>query len=46
MMDKAVKKEKNRGRIETRTAYTACDIDWVFKKEDWKGLACIGAVNT
>ena len=45
-MDKTRKKEKNRGRIETRTAYTTCDIDWLFGKEEWTGLACIGAINT
>jgi len=45
-MDKAVKKEKNRGRIEKRTAYTTCDIDWLFGKEEWIDLACIGAINT
>lgn len=45
-MDKAVKKEKNRGRIETRTAYTTSEIDWLFGKEEWAKLACIGAINT
>lgn len=45
-MDKAVKKEKNRDRIETRTAYTTCDIDWLFGREDWSNLHCIGAINT
>jgi predicted transposase YbfD/YdcC len=45
-MDKVVKKEKNRGRIETRTAYSTCEIDWVFRKEEWEGLACVGAINT
>ena len=45
-MDKSRKTEKNRGRVETRTAYATCDIDWVFGKEEWAGLACIGAINT
>ena len=45
-MDKARKKEKSRERIETRTAYTTCDIGWLLGKEEWVGLACIGAINT
>lgn len=45
-MDSAVKKEKNRDRIETRTAYTVSDISWLFGKEKWKNLACIGAIKT
>ena len=45
-MDSAVKKEKNRDRIETRTAYTVSDISWLFGKEKWKNLACIGAIRT
>lgn len=38
--------EKNKGRIEQRTAYSTCNIKWLNGKENWKGLACIGAVNT
>jgi hypothetical protein len=38
--------EKNSGRIEQRTAFSACNIEWLCGKENWKGLACIGAVNT
>ena len=45
-MDKAEKTEKNRGRAETRTAYVTNDIDWLFGKEDWQNLVCIGAINT
>lgn len=45
-MDSAVQKEKNRDRIETRTAYTVSDISWLFGKEKWKNLACIGAIKT
>ena len=45
-MDKAIKQEKNRDRIETRTAYSTCEIDWLFGRKDWAGLACIGAINT
>lgn len=45
-MDKAQKTEKNRDRIETRIAYTTSDIDWLFGKEEWPELACIGVINT
>jgi predicted transposase YbfD/YdcC len=45
-MDKTTKREKNRGRVETRTAYTTDDVDWIFGKEKWEGLNCFGAINT
>ena len=45
-MDTASTYEKNSGRIESRIAFTTCDIDWLFGKEDWAKLACFGAVNT
>jgi predicted transposase YbfD/YdcC len=45
-MNKATKTEKNRDRIEKRTAYVTTDIDWLFGKEEWESLACIGAINT
>jgi len=45
-MDKAMTREKNRGRIETRTAYSTCEIDWLYGREEWPKLACIGAINT
>ena len=38
-------KEKNGGRIETRTAYTSCDIDWLCDKQKWSKLSCIGAIR-
>ena len=38
--------EKNRDRIETRTAYTTADIDWLYGKGKWKNLCCIGAIKT
>jgi predicted transposase YbfD/YdcC len=44
-MNKRCETEKNRDRIEKRTAYTTCDIDWIFGREEWAGLACIGAIN-
>ena len=38
--------EKSRDRIETRTAYITADIDWLYGKEKWKNLCCIGAIKT
>jgi predicted transposase YbfD/YdcC len=38
--------EKNRDRIETRTAYSTNDISWLYGKDEWKNLTCIGAVHT
>ena len=38
--------EKSRDRIEKRTAYTTTDIDWLYGKEKWKNLCCIGAIKT
>ena len=38
---------KKSGRIEKRTAYVTCDIDWLSdKKKEWESLVCIGTVNT
>ena len=45
-MDKAVTKEKNKDRIETRTAYVTSEIDWLCGKDDWQNIVCIGAINT
>lgn len=45
-MERARKVEKNRGRIETRTAYVTGDIGWMSVREEWKQLACIGAIHT
>jgi predicted transposase YbfD/YdcC len=44
--DKVVTIEKNGGRIEKRTAYTAQDIDWLDNKAHWKNLSSIGAIHT
>jgi predicted transposase YbfD/YdcC len=38
--------EKTSGRAEQRTVYTAQGIGWLYGREDWEKLACIGAVNT
>jgi predicted transposase YbfD/YdcC len=45
-LEKAVAKEKNGGRIETRTAYVSREIDWLESREEWANLACIGAIHT
>lgn len=45
-METVVKKEKNRGRIETRTAFVTNDIEWLNQRKDWKNLCCIGAIHT
>jgi predicted transposase YbfD/YdcC len=45
-MNKSVKTEKNRDRIEKRTAFVTSDIDWIESKSEWKNIACIGAINT
>lgn len=45
-MDCESRTEKNRDRMETRTAYTADDVAWLYGKEKWKNLNCIGAIKT
>lgn len=45
-MDSIEKIEKNRDRIEKRIAYATNDIEWLFGKEDWVSLKCVGAINT
>jgi predicted transposase YbfD/YdcC len=44
-MDSRTMCEKTSGRVEQRTGYTTQDIDWLYGREDWEKLACIGAVN-
>jgi len=38
--------EKNGGGIELRSYFTTFDIDWLYGKDEWAGIACIGAINT
>jgi len=38
-------RELNGGRIETRTAYACCDVDWIDQKDKWKNLSSIGAIH-
>ena len=45
-MDVCRKTEKNRDRIETRTAYSNTDIDWMHCKSNWANLQCFGAIHT
>lgn len=45
-MEKAATQEKNRGRIEKRTAFTTSDVSWLAGREEWEGMKCIGAVYT
>ncbi len=45
-MDSCKTIEKNRERIEKRTAYSTDDIEWLCDRKAWKNLACIGAVHT
>jgi predicted transposase YbfD/YdcC len=44
-MDTCQTNEKNSGRIEKRTGYTSCDIEWLYGKKEWAQVACIGAVH-
>jgi predicted transposase YbfD/YdcC len=45
-MDTSSTLEKSRERIERRTAFTTHDIDWMYDKELWSGISCIGAIRT
>lgn len=45
-MNTAVVVEKNSGRIERRSAYSICDVEWLPDKQAWSNLACIGAIHT
>lgn len=44
-MDSFTTVEKNGGRIEKRSAYVTCDVDWLEDKIHWAGLACVGAIH-
>ena len=37
--------EKNGGRIETRTAYASCAIEWLDQKDKWLNISCVGAIH-
>ena len=40
-MGKKTETEKNRERVEKRTAYVTSRISWMQEKEGWEGLKCI-----
>ena len=44
-MDKHITQEKNKDRLEKRSAYTKEDIKWLYGKQQWEGLTCIGAIR-
>lgn len=44
-MDKEMRREKNRSRLEKRTAFVTNDTEWLYNREEWEGLKCIGAVH-
>jgi len=44
-MDTFTTCEKNGGRIEIRSGFVTHDIDWLYGKDEWKNLACIGAIH-
>ena len=45
-MERATTQEKNRERIETRTAYVSKDVSWIPGLNNWKNMACFGAIHT
>ena len=45
-MDRIERKEKNRERAETRTAYVSHDVSWIEGKGKWEKLSCFGAIHT
>ena len=45
-MDTSSTLEKSRERIEKRTAFVTNDTDWLYGKDEWVELACIGAIHT
>ena len=45
-MGTASRTEKNRDRIEKRSAFVTEETEWLTDREEWEGLSCIGAVHT
>jgi len=45
-MDSSETLEQNSGRIEWRRAFATSEVSWLEDRENWPGLACIGAINT
>jgi len=44
--DKTITHEKDHGRGEIREYYLVTEIDWMWQKPEWAGLAAIGMVKT
>ena len=44
-MDTFTTREKNGGRIAIRTGFVTRAIDWLYGKDEWKNLTCIGAIH-
>ena len=44
--EKTLEKSRNRVEVERRTAFVTEDISWLYGKDDWVRLACIGAIHT
>jgi predicted transposase YbfD/YdcC len=44
-MNTARTAEKNGGRYEVREAFITDDVDWLYAKKEWAGLASIGAIR-
>jgi len=44
-MDTACVFERNKDRLEQRTAFTTSDISWLQKREKWDSLSCVGMIN-
>ncbi len=38
--------EKNRERIEKRTAFVTNHVSWLVGVDEWEGLSCIGAIHS
>ncbi|MBK8395426.1 MAG: hypothetical protein IPL26_09315 [Leptospiraceae bacterium] len=38
--------QKGHGRIEKREYWLLSDIDWISKKDEWKGLKSVGMVRS
>ena len=45
-MDTASQTEKNRDRIEKRSAFVTEETGWITSGAEWAGLSCIGAIHT
>lgn len=45
-MDQQTTLEKNRDRIEQRTAFVTTDVSWISGRNEWDNLSCIGAIHT